>query len=332
MELNEDIQATILLTVDLSTSAKKKDDDTPKALTPTEWGKFASWLKSKELIPSSLMSNDLKDVLQDWSHEKVTFERLDFLLKRGAALAMAAEKWSRAGLWVMGRGDSDYPSKYLQRLGVNAPAVLFGCGYKKLLSLTGLAVVGSRNAGEEDLDFTTKIGSLAAGSGYSVISGAARGVDEHAMLGALEVEGTTVGVLANSLLKTSVSEKYRDHIVNKNLVLISSENPERSFHPIAAMARNKYIYCLSGAALVVHSGQKGGTISGAKENLRNEWVRLWVYRTRDPDAANAQLTKETITRKKNHGEYLPEELNEESFKELFSESVDVMKHNQLPLF
>ncbi len=42
------------------------------------------------------------------------------------------------------------------------------------------------------------------------------------------------------------------------------------------MQRNKYIYSLADAAMVVHSGDSGGTWTGAKENLKKQWVPLWV--------------------------------------------------------
>ena len=58
------------------------------------------------------------------------------------------------------------------------------------------------------------------------------------------------------------------------------------------MQRNKYIYCLADAALVVHSGTKGGTWNGATENLRNRWVPLWVKRTADAVAGNHALAQQ----------------------------------------
>ena len=47
------------------------------------------------------------------------------------------------------------------------------------------------------------------------------------------------------------------------------------------MQRNKYIYCLSDKALVVHSGIKGGTWEGAIENMKKQWVPIWVRRDSD---------------------------------------------------
>jgi predicted Rossmann fold nucleotide-binding protein DprA/Smf involved in DNA uptake len=111
------------------------------------------------------------------------------------------------------------------------------------------------------------------------------------MAGALAVEGTVVGVLADGLLRASVSQKYRMALQKKNLVLISPYYPEAPFHVGNAMARNKYIYCLADSAVVVHSGRDGGTWNGAMENLKKKWTPLWVKRTDDAKAGNAELVK-----------------------------------------
>jgi predicted Rossmann fold nucleotide-binding protein DprA/Smf involved in DNA uptake len=169
------------------------------------------------------------------------------------------------------------------------PPVFFGCGSRRLLNANGVAVVGSRSASPEDLEFSAAFGKKLALSGKAVISGGARGVDEAAMTGAIAVEGTVVGVLADSLLKASVSQKYRSAIQRKNAVLISPYYPEATFNVGNAMARNKFIYCLAESAVVVHSGREGGTWNGAMENLKKGWVPLWVKKTSDKKAGNAEL-------------------------------------------
>ena len=73
-------------------------------------------------------------LLGDWHHSKVTGERIEALLGRGAMLGFALEKWQRAGLWVLMRSDPEYPRRLKQRLGRKAPSILFGCGNKNLLS------------------------------------------------------------------------------------------------------------------------------------------------------------------------------------------------------
>ncbi|MDM3870798.1 DNA-processing protein DprA [Porticoccus sp. W117] len=199
------------------------------------------------------------------------------------------EKWQRAGLWVVTRSDPEYPWRLKQRLKTDSPPVLFGCGNKALLNTGGLAVIGSRNASETDLAFTQQVGEKAASESVTIISGGARGVDEAAMLGAIEQGGMVAGVIADSLLKAATSNKWRKGLMDNRAVLVSPFYPEAGFSAGNAMARNKYIYCLADSALVIHSGKKGGTLSGAEENLKEAWIPLWVKQTADKSAANADL-------------------------------------------
>lgn len=316
MTITPNTQAILLLT----TRFKGTNGDGAKPLTPNEWGKFANWLKSQSLTPDCLLKTGLSNLLKSWKDTTISQDRLIRLLDRGTALALSTEKWQRSGLWVMTRTDADYPGRYKKRLGTDSPAVLFGCGERALLNRGGLAVVGSRNTDQCDLEYSRKIGSLAARSGYSIVSGAARGVDESAMLGALESEGKVVGVLANKLLSASSSSKYRNYLMKNNLALITPFNPEAGFNVGNAMQRNKYIYCLADASLVVRSGATGGTWNGATENFKKKWVRLWVKRINDPDSANGKLVQQGA-------EYINEDLTENEFKELFKPSERVGMEN-----
>jgi predicted Rossmann fold nucleotide-binding protein DprA/Smf involved in DNA uptake len=285
MNLSPTAQATLLLTSYFG----KTQTDSEKPLNNTEWGRFALWLKNKGITPADLLSEQPRKLLEGWHDSKVTIERLLALLGRGHSLALAIEKWQRAGLWVVTRSDDAYPRRLKSRLKTDAPPVLFGCGNKDLLNKGGIAVVGSRNAGDEDLHFTHALGTKAASSSTGVISGGARGVDETAMLAAMNAGGNVIGVMADSLLKAATASKWRKGLMGGNLVLVSPFYPEAGFNAGNAMARNKYIYCLADVSLVVHSGTKGGTINGAEENLKKKWVPLWVKPTKDASAANSLL-------------------------------------------
>jgi predicted Rossmann fold nucleotide-binding protein DprA/Smf involved in DNA uptake len=287
MSIDLQTQAILLLTA-WFTKPGKTD---PKPLTPTEWGRFAAWLKSQERSPEALLTNtDPQDCLAGWLDPTVTPDRIRYLLGRAGALGLALEKWQRAGLWVMTRSDVDYPGRLKRRLKLEAPPLFFGCGNRRLLDQGGIAVVGSRAATEEDLLYTSRLGAEIASQGLSVVSGGARGVDEAAIAGALAREGTAVGVLADSLLRAATSAKYREGLMAKNLVLVSPFNPEAGFDVGNAMARNKYIYCLADAAIVVSTAKEsGGTWHGAVEDLKHGWVPLWVKGSDDPAAGNAAL-------------------------------------------
>jgi predicted Rossmann fold nucleotide-binding protein DprA/Smf involved in DNA uptake len=203
----------------------------------------------------------------------------------------------------MTRADPDYPRRLKERLGPQAPAVFFGCGNRALPSAPAVAVIGSRKAVPEDLAYASALGGYVARAGYAVVSGGARGVDETGMLGALAADGTAVGLLADSLLKAAVAQSWRASLRRGDLALLSPFHPEAGFSPGNAMARNKYVYCLVLAAVVVHSGSSGGTWSGALENLKRGWVPLWVKRAEDPEAGNAGLVAQG-------GRWLPDLLSE----------------------
>lgn len=289
MNINVQTQAVLLLTAYFTKPAK----DDPRPLTPTEWGRFALWLKEKGFSPSDLLTEDPIKLLTGWVDGKVTLDRIRFLLGRAGAFGLALEKWQRAGLWVLTRSDAEYPVRLKKHLKTDSPPVLFGCGNRNLLNRGGIAVIGSRDASADDLAFTTRLGEAAAVQGLSIVSGGARGVDETAMLGALEHEGTAVGVLSDSLLRSATSAKYRKALMANNLVLISSFYPEAGFDVGNAMARNKYIYCLSDAAVVISSSRgKGGTWNGAIENLKNSWVPLWVKPVQEKSSGNAELVRQ----------------------------------------
>ena len=131
----------------------------------------------------------------------VAQERLSSLLERGLALALAVERWASVGLWVLGVCDPEYPARYRDRLGMQAPPLLYGAGDPGLLSAGGLAVVGSRNVSDEGLAFAERVGARCAAEEVVVISGGAKGVDAAAMQGCFLAGGRTVGLLADSLAR-----------------------------------------------------------------------------------------------------------------------------------
>lgn len=288
MHLTPQAQAVMLLTV----SFGKSDPAKAKPLSNNEWARFAIWLKDHELEPASLLKGNLETLLAGWIDRSVSVPRLEQLMGRGTALGLSLEKWQRAGLWILTRSDPEYPERLKRRLRSESPAVLFGSGNKALLNKGGIAVVGSRDASEEDLAFTETLGKEAATQGYSIVSGGARGVDQSAMLGALDTEGTAVGVLADSLLKSAMSAKYRKHIMSGDLVLTTPFNPEAGFNVGNAMSRNRYIYCLADAAVVISSTpDKGGTWNGALEDLKAGWVPLWVKHNTNTKSGNSALVQ-----------------------------------------
>lgn len=284
MDLRPDDQVTLLLTAHLPGGGELKP------LAAGEWSRFRTWLKDHELEPGDLLVGDPKHTLGAFQDKTITRERLEPLLDRSFQIGLLLEKWQRAGLWVITRTSKDYPQLLTTRLGDQAPPLFYGAGDVRKLDTKALAVIGSRNAAEDDLDFARQLGHAAATQGWSIVSGGARGVDEASMRGAIEASGTVIGVVADSLLKMATSHKYRDAIQRSDIVLLSPNHPEVGFSGPNAMSRNKHVYCLSRAAVVVCSDAgKGGTWAGATENLRKKWVPVWVKHHPDPRSGNRSL-------------------------------------------
>lgn len=258
-------------------------------LSAKEYGELAKWLNDRDLRPADLlpdMDRHRRPLMQE---VKLDPKRIEFLLGRGTALALALERWNRAGIWVISRGDDVFPKRLKRRLRHAAPPLLYGAGDKRLLDTGGLAIVGSRNATEDALEFTREIAARCARDQISVVSGGARGVDAAGMQGATGAGGVCVGVLASDLVKACVNRQNRIGLQEKQLVLVSPFYPEAGFNAGNAMGRNKYIYALADHALVVDSALgSGGTWEGAVENLQQEWVPLFV-RVPGDGAGNAAL-------------------------------------------
>lgn len=285
MQINDQTQAVLLLTAWLG----KPEPGQPQPLGNAEWARLATWLHENGRTPAELLVNGA--ALEGWHDAKVPVDRIQQLLERSAALAISVERWQRAGLWILSRSDPGYPRRLRQRLKANAPPILYGAGNVRLLEAGGVAIVGSRKPGDESLAFTSQLGALVAHQATNVVSGGASGVDETAMIGALEAEGTAVGVLAENLLRASSSGRWRRHLADGNLALVSPFNPEARFTPANAMARNKYVYCLADSAVVVASAAgSGGTWAGATETLRQGWVPVWV-RPSQAHAGNVELIR-----------------------------------------
>ena len=150
-----------------------------------------------------------------------------------------------------------------------------------LLESGGLAVVGSRHVDDSLIDYTMAVGRLAARAGRTLVSGGAKGIDQAAMRGALEAGGKVSGVLADSLEKTTMNREHRNLLLDGQLVLISPYDPSAGFNVGNAMQRNKLIYALADASLVVSSDlNKGGTWTGAVEQLdKLKFVPVYVRST-----------------------------------------------------
>ncbi|MCA9759262.1 MAG: DNA-protecting protein DprA [Candidatus Eisenbacteria bacterium] len=280
--LSPNTQAILLLTAPLLVGKDSKAN----TLSASEYRKLARHLRASASEPAALLTSAREEILRGvpW----LDGDRVEGLLARGFQLSQALERWHTRALWVVSRADPEYPKRLKSRLREDSPPVLYGCGDPRILNSGGLAVVGSRKVDDALLSYTMNVGGLAASAGQTVVSGGARGVDQAAMRGALEAGGRAIGVLADRLERASLERSNRDRLLAQQLVLISPYDPMAGFNVGNAMSRNKLIYALADAALVVNSDLgKGGTWAGAVEQL--EKLRLVPVFVRTGDPASAGL-------------------------------------------
>lgn len=287
--LSANTKAILLLTAPLIAGHGGGSTD---LLQPREYRALAGHLRSISKQPADLLSADAEYVLKDCDRI-VDRARLERLLGRGFLMGQAVERWAARAIWVVSRADEGYPRKLKARLREESPPVLYGCGAMRSLEAGGLAVVGSRNADDASIEFARQIGCLTATAHRNIVSGGAKGIDRAAMRGALENQGTAVGVLADSLEKSSMSRENRSTLLEGKLVLVSPFDPGAGFNVGHAMRRNKIIYALADAALVVSADlNKGGTWAGATEQLdKLHLVPVYVRSGGDPGGALEALRK-----------------------------------------
>lgn len=287
MDLSLNTKAILLLTAPLIAGGVRGG---VKPLTAGEYNKLAGRLHALGVQPADLLKSHSDSLLDNCSSVADT-SRLTALIGRGFALAQAVRRWQARAIWVVSRADGEYPRMLKERLRKDAPALLYGCGNREIIGArSALAIVGSRNVDESTLHYVEGVSALAARAGCTIVSGAARGVDQAAMNGVLKAGGSAVGVLAGNLERTSMTRMHRNLVLEERLVLVSPYDPGARFNVGHAMQRNKVIYALADVALVAHAVvNKGGTWAGAVEQLRKYSTPVHVLSHGDAHEALKEL-------------------------------------------
>ena len=284
--LSPDAQAILLLTAPLIVGRS----DRSELLSLGEYNRLCRLLHENRKQPADLIGSDPPAAVSLCA-PMFGRERLDALLGRGFLLSQAIESWTTRAIWVATRLDPTYPARLKDRLREDAPPVLYGCGHPPLLETGGLAVVGSRHIDDDLVSYTENVGRLAAMAGHTMISGGAKGIDRAAMTGALQAGGAVIGVMSDSLERAALANDNREPLVDRKLILISPYDPAAGFNVGNAMQRNKLIYALADAALVVAADfEKGGTWAGAIEQLKKlRLVPVFVRNTSNSGKGNTAL-------------------------------------------
>jgi len=154
--------------------------------------------------------------------------------------------------------DQDEYPRHLKKTR-DAPRVLFVIGRIKPEDELSLAVVGTRKAGDYGQRIARKLSGQIAGSGVTIVSGLALGVDGEAHRGALGAKGRTIAVLGSGIDNIYPKEHRAlgKQIAGQGAV-ISEFPPGRAPMAFNFPRRNRIIVGLSIAILVVAMPKKSG--------------------------------------------------------------------------
>jgi DNA processing protein len=153
------------------------------------------------------------------------------------------------------------------------PLVLFVQGDASLLARPAIAVVGSRDHSQYGVAACRLVVDAAVQGGAVVVSGMARGIDAIAHASALDLGGTTVGVLGNGLgvVYPAANRALYERVARQG-ALVSEYPPGERPRVHAFPRRNRLISGLARATVVVEAAQGSGaliTVGAALEQGRD---------------------------------------------------------------
>lgn len=242
-------------------------------LEPKEYSDLVTLLTRLGKTPKDLFGFSSEDFSAILNFDMEQTSRYLRLLDRNASLSFELSQYQNMGIEAVTRADINYPKILKKKLSNSCPPIFYYAGDLTLLDRPAVGYVGSRDVGTTDLDFTTRTVRKTLSLGYGVVSGGAKGIDTISGTEALLSGGFSVEYLSDSLLKKLKKSDVIRNVQQGKLLLMSVAKPDAGFNVGFAMMRNRYIYAQSVGTVIVRSDlNKGGTWTGANENLKNNWA------------------------------------------------------------
>lgn len=162
---------------------------------------------------------------------------------------------------LISRGSPEYPIGLMDL--EDAPAVYV---LGSLEEASGVAVVGTRRCTRYGVGLAEAFGSSIARSGWTTVSGLARGIDAAAHRGALAGHGHAVAILGSGVDVCYPAENrvLYDRILSSGGAVISEYEPGTPPARWRFPARNRIIAAISAAVVVVEAARTGGALITAR--------------------------------------------------------------------
>jgi DNA processing protein len=162
---------------------------------------------------------------------------------------------------LVGPADEGYPAGLFD---LESPPTLYVLG--ETTTAPAVAVVGTRKCTRYGLALGEAFGHALADTGWTTVSGLARGIDAAAHRGTLGAEGEAVAVLGSGIDVIYPAEHrgiYHQILDGKGAIMSEyppGTPPDRWRFP----ARNRLIAAIASAVVVVEAGHQGGALITAR--------------------------------------------------------------------
>ena len=141
--------------------------------------------------------------------------------------------------------------------------------------IPGLALSGSRAAGEQGLAMARAMGRLASELELPLVSGYAKGVDLAGHVACVAAGGATIAVLAEGIDRFRPRRELLEAVESwddiwDRLTVVSQFESNARWTVWRAMARNATICELGRVLVAIDPGEKGGTLDAVKKALKRD--------------------------------------------------------------
>ncbi len=212
-------------------------------------------------------------------------------------IAFQVESLLNQGIKIIPINSKLYPKTMKENLKIKySPTVIYTKGDVKILQEDSVAIVGSRDANEDALNFTDNIAKKMSKKYKVVVSGFAKGIDRKALESSIECKGNSIIVLPQGILTFDIGfKKYYKEItnpgVNAGVFVLSTFPPKAGWSTGFAMARNRYIYGLAKEIYVAQTNRSGGTWAGAIDGIKKGRDVYIYYPDNNHESAAYELIK-----------------------------------------
>jgi len=212
-----------------------------------------------------------RDLLRRYKTAEAALAALPSIIRRKGALTPSTEEIEaemehaeQQGVKILAACEPDYPA-YLRAVDPPPPLISL-LGRTDILHKPCVAIIGSRNASAIGQRFARQIARELGTTGYTIVSGLARGIDASAHAGSLETGTAAVlGGGVDHVYPRQNTELYEAMVTQGALISESPLGYRATAHDFPR--RNRIISGLSMGVVIIEAAERSGTLITARYAL-----------------------------------------------------------------